>query len=142
MAGFSSYFKERFNINSYITSIICSGFCYIILNRNIQGIIKVSTLCVPVIVIVIIILGLNCLNQGFEKICNMNLANNSIGLSCISAILYAGYNSILLIPVIITLKRYCNNNNIKFIAVMIHILIGLLGFFIYVILLRGNYNIM
>lgn len=147
IAGLSSYFKQKYNISSYLTSIIGVFFCYSVLNKNIKGVIKISTICVPIIIIFIIIIGIKNFEHGIYEINNMNIEINlnSISLinsSSINALLYAGYNSILLIPVIISLKKYCNKKNITIISYLIGLIIFLLGLCVYVILLKGNDYIM
>ena len=144
MAGFTSYFKEKYNISTYISSIICAFFCYIILKKNIKGIIKISTICVPIIITFIIVLGTKNINFATNQIIDMFYKINfrySVN-SIISALLYAGYNSILLIPVIINLKRYYNEKNIKIICFLVFSLIIILAVFVYIILLKGNLYIM
>lgn len=142
MAGFSSYFKQKYNIENYITSTLVAIFCYIVLNKNIGGVIKISSICVPIIIAFIITLGTNNLEMGIQKINNINTTTDLLVPSILSSLLYAGYNSILLIPVVITLKKYVEEKNIKFTGILIGIILILLGFFVYIILLKGNEAIM
>lgn len=142
LAGLSSYFREKYDINSYITAIISSFLCYIVLNKNIEGVIKISIVCVPIIIVFIIGMGLKNFELGVGKVNNMCFESNSIYLSIISALLYVGYNSILLIPVVITLRKYCKKNNIKIISFFIFFIVWVLGLCVYFILLRGNYFVM
>ena len=144
IAGFSSFFKEKYNISTYISSIVCVFFCYIILKKNTKGIIKISTFCVPIIITFITILGIKNINFAVNQIIDMFYKinfKNSVN-SIISALLYAGYNSILLIPVIINFKKYYNEKNMKIICFLVFILIVSLAIFIYIILLKGNLYIM
>ena len=144
MAGIASYFREKYDITIYITSIITSIFCYIVLSKNINGIIKVSTICVPIIIVFIILLGMKNFEPAIYKINNMNFEIDfeKLGMSITSSLLYAGYNSILLIPIIINLNKYCTEKNIKFICLLIMILIIILALSIYFTLLKGNSTIM
>lgn len=142
MAGLSSYFKQKYEISVYITSVLGALFCYIILNKNMEGIIKISTICVPVIIIFIFTLGIKSLDNGFCKINNMDFSINLLPISIISAFLYAGYNSILLIPVTISLKDYFSKKNAKIIVILISSILILLGFYVYIILLNEDIEIM
>lgn len=144
MAGFSSYFKEKYNVSIYIISTIGAIFCYIILKENIEGIIKISTISVPIIIILISMLGIKNIGPVLNKLDYMIFETNfkNIDKSIISALLYAGYNSILLIPIIINLKKYYYNKNIKTICCLVLFLIVFLALSIYSILLKGNLSIM
>ena len=62
--------------------------------------------------------------------------------SIVSSFLYSGYNSIILIPVVISLKKNIKANSSKIIGILISILLIILGFFVFCILLMGNIQIM
>lgn len=142
IAGLSSYFKQKYNIASYITATIGVFFCYSVLNKNLDGIVKASTICVPLIIIFIIAMGIINFEQSINKIYSINTEIKLLSSSVISSFLYVGYNSILLIPVVISMKKYCDKKNIRIISFLIGLIIFLLGGFVYIILLRGNTYIM
>lgn len=144
MAGLISYFREAYDINTYIISIIAIISCYIILNKNIEGIIKINTICVPIIIVFIVFLGIKNLDFAKIEIYDMifNIKFKSWGISITSALLYAGYNSILLIPIIINLKKYCKEKDIKVILFSIMFLIIILAYSIFFTLIKGNLAIM
>ena len=138
IAGFVSFFKQEYNLSPYIIVIITTFMCYIILSKNIEGVIKISTICVPIIILVIVNIGLKNFEFGIEKITSLSFNITSLGNSIISAILYASYNSILLIPVIISLRKYVKSTkrNIRVIGMIT------LGILVYMILLKGNIQIL
>lgn len=142
VAGFSSYFKQEYNISIYITSTVFAVLCYIILSNNIDGIIKISSVLVPIIIIFILNLGSKNLSFAINQIVNMNFFEDKFIESVISSVLYASYNSIILIPVLISLKEYINNKNKVWIGFLTTFIIINLSMFVYIILLKVNVNIM
>ena len=144
IAGFVSFFKQEYNLSPYIIVIITTFMCYIILSKNIEGVIKISTICVPIIILVIVNIGLKNFELGIEKITSLSFNITSLGNSIISAILYASYNSILLIPVIISLRKYVKSTkrNIRVIGMIIFVIFITLGILVYMILLKGNIQIL
>ena len=138
IAGFSSYFKQEFNINVYITSAILCIILYFILINKIVGIITVSTIILPVLIIIILYIAIkyNIVNEN-EKI----MSNNLI-ICVINAILYSSYNSILLIPILITLEKYVESKKEKIMVSSItSILIIILTMGLYGILVKSNSEI-
>lgn len=85
---------------------------------NIEGIIKVNTVLIPILIVFIIILATKNLNI-FENV-NDKMIQPSFFESIYSAIIYSSYNSITLIPIVITLKKYIKN---KTQAIIISILV-------------------
>lgn len=139
MSGISSYFKEEFNVPTIITSCLVSILCYLTLRNNINGITKINVLLVPfLIAFIIFITSLNI--DYFTK--NFNYIIETKQISIIdnwiwSAILYASYNSITLIPIVIGLKKYVKNNAGK-ISILSGVIFITLGLCIYSILARGQ----
>lgn len=142
VAGFCSYFKQEYNISIYITGVIFAILCYITLSNNIEGIIKISSVLVPIIIIFILNLGSKNLDSAINQIVNMSFLGNRFIDSVISSVLYASYNSIILIPVLISLKRYISNKNKTWIVSLTTLIIIVLSIFVYIILLNANVNIM
>ena len=150
MAGLSSYFKQKYNISNYITSIVAAFICYIVLCKNTDGVIKISSICVPIIIIFITLIGGKYFQNSVYKLTNLkvdSLSDENITVfiifkSIASAVLYSGYNSIILIPVVISLKKNIKVNNSKIIGILISIFLIILGFFVFGILLIGNIQIM
>ena len=142
VAGLSSYFKQKYNITNFITATIGVFVCYIILKKNIDSIVKISTICVPILIIFIIGMGIKNMEPGIAKINKMEININYIYSSILNSILYAGYNSILVIPIVISLKKYCKRHNELIISFLVGATVLTLGFGVFIILLMGNEFIM
>ncbi len=109
VSGFSAYVNQQFGINNIISSIIFSSICFIVFSNNINGITKTSIILVPILIISIIILGYKC-NEW-----NTVLSETNYGFWIIDSIIYASYNSVLLVPVLITMKHYIRVKKYNFI---------------------------
>lgn len=140
IAGFSAYLKQTFQINTYITSAVFVTICYIILKQNIKGVIKINELLVPMLIAFIIYLGMKNIGNivQVETIKTLEIGPKEIIKSIISSILYASYNSIILIPVLANLKTYLTEEKtIKKVAILTGITISILALLIYGLLLKG-----
>lgn len=100
-AGFSAYFKQELGVNIVVTSIFVSILCFFILNKSIKGIFILNSVLMPVIIVLILFLGI--------KVFNINTAISEVqnsGNWFLSSVLYASYNSITLISILIPMKKY------------------------------------
>lgn len=107
IAGFSAYFSQELKIPNIIGTIIIAVMCYIVFMGNIEYVVKVNTLLIPILITCIILLILKNIN-AFQNP-NTQLTNPNLHASIYKAILYGSYNSILLIPMLISLKKYIKN---------------------------------
>ena len=142
IAGFGAYFKQEFGINSIIGSIILAMLNFIIFNKSIRGVVKANGILIPILILFLVIIGLLCA-KGINILELQKYVMKTNGLKWIlDAILYCSYNSILLIPVIITLKNYIKNKkqNILVSAITTVIVITL-SIMIYIILLKVDVDI-
>ena len=141
VAGMSAYFKQQYKIPEILTATIMSFTCYQILKRNIEGIITLNNLLIPFIIVFIMVLGVKntdyILNCKFE----INKTNSSCVKFLLSSVLYASYNSLILIPIIVELsKKIGSKKNIVIVTIMCFFIMFVLGVnIIYIIQSGGNY---
>lgn len=132
VAGFGAYFKQEFNVPNILTAIIILIICYITFMKNIEGIAKVNTIIIPVLIIIVIGLGVKC--NIISTISNASMANmQASGNWLISSIEYASYNTILLVPILLSLKNYAEKNEKK-ISIITTIIFFSLSIIIYFIM--------
>lgn len=146
VAGFCAYFKQEFQIPIPLTAIIISILCYITFKKDQKGIITINTFLIPILILFILFLGIKNLPfniQYFNQTENIQLIQNNIFPFLISSILYASYNSIILIPILIELRKQIKNTkNIRKISILCSIILTILGIIIFSLLLRGtNYTL-
>lgn len=141
IAGFGAYFNQKYNVPVIIGAGIFSIFIFITLNRNIEGIIKISEIVVPIIILFIIMVGVKEIEEITVEEIRFTCINKSVLESIISGVLYSSYNSIILIPAIVPLKKYIKKENIKIIGMVVGILLAILSFIIYIILQKNGIEI-
>lgn len=139
IAGFSAYMKQTYEIPTYISSTVFVIICYIIFRKSIQGVVKANEILVPILVILISYLGLKNIPYMFETNNTEILTNSSKGW-LMGSILYASYNSIILIPVLTSLRNYIDSKKqIIKISIISSSIIVILALLIYSLLLRGGF---
>lgn len=139
ISGFCSFMKQEFNINFFISYISIIFLCLAIFKRNVNGIIKINNILIPIIIFVILIIS--CKGLNFE---NFNQDNNQENSNFfISSILYSNYNLLTVLPIIITItKKIKNKKATKYISLSTTIIILLLSFSIFSILTNGDNSIL
>lgn len=139
IAGFSAYIEQTYNTPIYISSTIFVIICYIIFKKSIQGVIKANEILVPILIMLITYLGMKNIPYSFNTSTTTGLQASSSGW-IIGSILYASYNSILLIPVLTGLRNYLDSKKqIIKISIISSSIIIILTLFIYFLLLRGEF---
>ena len=137
VAGFTAYFEQEFNIPRIITALAITSISYITFMKNIEGITKVSMWIVPILIIIILIIGLQ--SNPIRTIQEIELENINIKANWVlKAIEYTSYNSILLVPVLISLRKYSKSNERK-IGIITGLIFASLSITIYLVLVKeGN----
>ena len=102
VAGFASYFFQEFQISKIYGGIIIAILSFITFSKSIEGIVKTNTYLIPALIILVIWLGFKQIDFN-NIIFKQETFNNKSWL--LSSILYASYNSIILIPILISLKN-------------------------------------
>ncbi len=54
IAGFGAYLEQEINLNSFIGSAILAVMCCILLKTNINGIVKINEILIPILIIVVL----------------------------------------------------------------------------------------
>lgn len=142
IAGFGAYFYQELGISKYIGSFILAVSCFFIFLGNTKWMIKVNEILVPLLIISIVGIGIkNIINLDFSKY--LNIQNYCINAKWIlSSIIYSSYNTILLIPVLNTLKNEVKNKkSIALISAFSTIIFFVLGSTIFLILEKVDVDI-
>ena len=142
IAGFGAYFEQEIGINRLVGSLILAIITFIVFMTSIKGVVKVNELIVPILIGFIFIIGIISIKDTHI----LNLENYVIRTNytnfALSAVLYSSYNSILLIPVLITLNNYVKNKKqIFYISFISYIVTILLSVIIFLLLVRVDVDI-
>lgn len=135
VAGCGAFFEQQFNLSYLIGSIICSLMCYLIFLCKYKGLEVINTLLVPIIIIGVFVLGAGEYKTGMILNENYRVPNSYTSNWLISSVLYTSYNSIILIPILLTFKEYRLNTVKKiFISIFSTIVFLSIGILMYNIL--------
>lgn len=136
IAGFGAYFSQELGINSLIGSSVLALISFIIFKSSTKGVVKASEILVPMLILIVAIIGIINLNQIDILHLEQYVTKTNNSNFAISGIIYCSYNSILLIPVLITLKEYITSKKqilgISIITTAITIILSVLIFMLLV----------
>lgn len=132
VSGFGAYFNQEFNVPAIFGAIIISVLAFFTFFRNINGIVKINTFLIPILIFLIILLGFKEDIFSFT----INSLPSTSGLTWIlKSILYASYNSIVLIPIIINLQNLISNKKqVKYVIGITLFIMALMSLVIYMVL--------
>ena len=136
IAGFGAYFEQELGMNRLLGSSVLAVITFVIFMTSVKGVVKANELIVPVLIGFLVIIGLINLKEfPFLELQNYIIRTNQSNF-ILSAVLYSSYNSILLIPVLLTLKDYIQHkkqiSKIAFISTFIMIILSIIIFFLLV----------
>ena len=131
IAGFGAYFFQEFKIPSYIGAFIGGGICLFIFYGNVKGIVKVNQVLIPFLIFLICMLGyVNLSNMEWKLV-----TGTSHLKGIINSISYASYNSILLIPILVSMKEFIKEKKqIKVIALFCFLIFTSLAMILFFLL--------
>lgn len=142
IAGMSALFHQEFGVPIWTCSSIMAIFSYLVLQRDMKGIMIVNGILIPVLIIFVLYLGTQNLDFTTQYF-NIKMIESSNGWKWVwSSILYASYNSITLVPMLMELKPYITSKvKAKKVSMICTTLLVLLGTSLFCLLLRGNQSI-
>lgn len=142
IAGFGAYFEQELGISKILGSIILAILCFLIFMTSIKGVVKVNSILVPILIAFVILIGIiNITDLNLPELENYIIRTNQSSYF-FSAVIYCSYNSILLIPVLITLKNYLSSKRqIGVIAIITSIISIVLSTMIFLLLVRVDVDI-
>ncbi len=142
IAGFGAYFEQELGINSLIGSSILAVITFIIFMTSVKGVVKANELLVPILIGFLVVIGvINLKDLHLLELGDYVIKTNESSF-LLSAVLYSSYNSILLIPVLLTLKNYIRDKKqILKIAMISTIIIILLSIVVFLLLVRVDVEI-
>ena len=143
VAGFGAYFEQELGINSLIGSTILAIITFIVFMTSIKGVVKANGILVPILIGFLVIIGIINLSDlpSIEEFQNYIINTNETKYY-LNAILYSSYNSILLIPVLLTLKNYIKDKKqIAKISIISSIIIFILSIIIFLLLVQVDVDI-
>lgn len=129
-AGFSAYFNQEFGINVIYSGICIAIISYFILNKNATGIFFINSILIPLILFILIFLGIKSFGGAGNFI---NTSNNFAWLP--KAALYASYNTVTLISILIPIKKHIKSKKDIFEITILSVIITIIMAMIIILLL-------
>ena len=131
--------SKNSGINKLIGASILSLSCFFLFLGNIEKIVKINSIIIPILIVFILFVGVKNLSNVDISLIEINTQINSSFYWIIQSILYASYNLILLIPVLINLKKLIKNQRqIAIISIFTWIIITLISILIFLLLINVN----
>lgn len=148
--GLATFFKQEMGIPIVITSTLNSVVVYFIFMKSVKGIMNLNSIVVPIMIIIILVISMKNFpvsdfftytNDIYKKAPVAETMPDAIKATT-KAILYTSYNSITLIPIIVTLSSSINKKKeIRGVSLITGILVFILIFSIYKMLILSNLDI-
>ena len=127
-SAFSTYCQETYELPRILGGVIISFLSYLILIKDVKAIIKTNEILMPLIIIFIIIMSILTL-KTFQISTN---GIQNVEKTIISGILYANFNSIVLIPMLMGIKgQIKTKKQINFVALFSFIIMLILTILIF-----------
>lgn len=104
IAGFGAYFAQELSLAPMVGILFLALFCFYIFSHDVSYFIKANTFLIPFFIAFVLFLGIE--NFPFATEIIKYLSFSSSGHWLLDAILYSSYNSILLIPILVTLSPF------------------------------------
>lgn len=140
VAGWSAYFKQKYGIAIFITAGIMGILLYLTFLNNIDGIMKISSYIVPVLIVIILFIAYK--NIALTDVITLPQTTAPVWYVILNAIIYSSYNSIMLIPILISVSETVKNTKeIKIITIITSIILLILSLCIFQILNLAQFDI-
>lgn len=131
--GFINLLFQQYNISKYIGMAIISISVYFVLIGNVKNVIKVNVFLVPILILAMLYISIS----GITKFSNteLNLLTNNNNMFIIDAILYASYNFIMLLPLLVSINdEKITKKEIKIVCISIFIILVISSILILILL--------
>ena len=120
--GFINLLWQQYGISKYISMLIISVLVYVVLIGNVKNVIKVNVFLVPILIISMVYISISGIMKFSSS--EITLSTDYSNTFIIDAIIYASYNFIMLLPLIVSIKdEKITKKEIKIICISIFIII-------------------
>lgn len=133
-SGTGAFFNQVFSLPVAVGSLLMAVLTVLITIVGINTIMKISTFIVPALIFITSIIAFSSIGEmDTTKISLINeVGNNNFIIASLSGVIYAAYNLILGMPVLITLGSVAKSKKqIRINSIFAGLVIGLFGFIIY-----------
>ena len=100
--GFINLLWQQYGVSKYISMLIISVLVYVVLIGNVKNVIKVNVFLVPILIISMVYISISGIMKFSSS--EITLSTDYSNTFIIDAIIYASYNFIMLLPLIVSIK--------------------------------------
>ena len=106
IAGFATYIAQKAALPLFIGIAMALIITYLACRGNIQSLTNMNKLLMPLLILVVIHIWLQSVDNSIVENLFLQLSEGNVIDSCVKAVLYSSYNSIVLIPIIIEIAKH------------------------------------
>lgn len=108
LSGISTFLNKQYSINFWFGTSFFGAVCFIFFLLKFSGLEKINYFLVPIILLGIVLINFKTYNNIENVVIDYTYKNthNLLKNWFQAALLYAGYNSILLLPILLEMKNY------------------------------------
>lgn len=120
--GFINLLFQQYGISKYIGMVIITILVYAVLIGNVKNVIKVNVFLVPILIIAMLYISITGIIKFNST--EVTLLTNVNNMFIIDAVLYASYNFIMLLPLLVSINdEKITKKEIKIISISIFIIL-------------------
>lgn len=124
-----------------VGSAVVTTVCFFVFLGNMKGIIKINSIVIPILIMFILYVGVKNLQVISVEQIKKNILGKEGFFWIFQSILYASYNLILLIPVLINLKKFVKSERqILSISITSSIIISIMSICVFLLLINVDIN--
>mgnify|MGYP004642594305 FL=1 len=133
LAGIGAFIQEMFDLPYFVCSIIAGLICALMLLMKFSGMEKINSILVPLIIIGILLLGVKQYDSSDFQWSGDYIVPPSFTNSWIaSSVLYASYNTLILLPVLTNFESYkLSKFQIFIVGITISVFLSIMALIIY-----------
>lgn len=140
IAGFSAYFWQEWGIPTLFGCTIITILCFLTFKGKLENVMKINTLLIPILILFIFLLLLK--NGNTLTLLKESRNQENLIIAIKDAILYASYNSIILIPMLLPLAKCLKHKTSTIIvSLLCTILLTMLAVSIFSLILKVDIDI-
>ena len=132
IAGISAFFEQQLKLPYWLGATIGASICFLIFSYRYQGLEVFNTLLVPFIILGIFMIGIGNYNSTLLQDIQYTIPKGFTKSWLLSSMLYVGYNSLMLIPILMTFPhqklKKTMRYEIAFLSFLVFAVLGLLVF--------------
>ena len=130
---------KNIGVSSIIGSLLLTFICFFVFLGNIKNITRINSAIIPILIIFILYVGIQNLKSISVNQINNQLIKSEGFFWIVQSILYASYNLILVIPVLINLKDFIKSRKqIVYVSIISACIIFMLSLMIFLLLTNIN----